>query len=55
MLLKEDQVEKVYTETDFKGRSALRLSTDNGLEPVIKSLKVEELIETLWTGKESYE
>ena len=55
MLLKEDQVEKVYTETDFKGRSALRLSTDDGLEPVIKSLKVEELIETLWTGKESYE
>ena len=53
--LKEDHVEKVYTELDFKGRTVLRLSTDNGLEPVIDSLKVEELIETLWTGKESYE
>ena len=54
-LLREDLIEKVYTELDFKERSILRLATDNGLEPVIKSLKVEELIETLWTGKESFE
>ena len=54
-LLKEDYIEKIYTETDFKGRSVLRIATENGLDPVIKSLKVEELISTLWTGKESYE
>ena len=53
--LNEELVSRVYMETNFKGQTLLRIVVNLDLEPLIKSQKVEELIETLWTGKETYE
>lgn len=53
--LSEDLIEKVYMDTDFQGRTLLRIIVDNGLEPLVKCIKVDDLIERLWTGKETYE
>ena len=53
--LNEELIKRVYMETNFKGQTLLRLVVNLDLEPLLNSNKVEELIETLWTGKETYE
>lgn len=53
--LNEELVRRVYMETNFKGQTLLRIIVNLNLEPLVQSQKVEELIETLWTGKETYE
>jgi hypothetical protein len=53
--LTEDMVKTVYMDTDFRGQTLLRLVVNHDLEPLLKCQKVEELIEKLWTGKDTYE
>ncbi|CAI2360713.1 unnamed protein product [Moneuplotes crassus] len=53
--LNEELIKRVYMATNFKGQTLLRIIVNLDLEPFVQSQKVEELIETLWTGKETYE
>lgn len=53
--LNEDLIRNVYLDTDFRGQTLLRIIVNLELEPLLKSQKVEELIEKLWTGKDTYE
>jgi len=53
--LNEDLVKRVYMDTDFRGQTLLRLIVNLDLEPLVTTQKVEELIEKLWVGKDTYE
>lgn len=53
--LSEEMIKTVYMDTNFRGQTLLRLIVNHDLEPMLKSQKVEELIEKLWTGKDTYE
>jgi len=42
-------------EVDFLDRTALKIITDMGYEPLLRDPKVAALLEELWVGKQTYE
>lgn len=53
--LNEELIEKMYLDTDFQGRTLLRIIVDNSQEDLVKWLKIDDLIERIWTGKDTFE
>jgi hypothetical protein len=48
-----DQVEDIFVERDFKGRSVINIITDNNIMSFIVINKLRFLIDKIWDGKDS--
>lgn len=53
--LEDDKIDKVFLDLDFKDRSTLKIITDNKFAEILKSDKINVLLEEIWQGKLTFE
>ncbi len=53
--LEDDKIDRVFSDLDFRDRSLLKIITDNKFAEVLKSDKIDVLLEEIWQGKLTFE
>jgi len=51
----DDKIEKIFLDTDFKDRTLLKIITINEFAPLLKSYKLNVLLNEIWEGKNTFE
>lgn len=52
--LNEEHMKKYFLDRDFKGRTVLKIISQNKFYPLLSSEKVNRLINELWVGSSTY-
>ena len=51
----DEKIDKVFLDLDFRDRSLLKVITDNKFAAILKSDKINVLLEEIWQGKLTFE
>ena len=52
--INQKQMQEIYFDTDFRGRTLAKIITQNGFDKLFDSYKIDLLFDGIWMGKEMY-